>query len=95
MNLIAPLEFDEVEIGKFLRDHVCALCRGHLMAKHAEGRKYHVSCPSHGVIMSHNSIHRAQAEKADHNERMGLLELRDSRPKERRSASEILQELGF
>lgn len=95
MNLIAPLEFDEQEIGKFLRDHVCAICRRHLISRHAPNRMYNVHCVTHGVIMSHNAIHRAQAEQAEINERMGLLELRQAKQTERRSAEEILADLGF
>lgn len=95
MNLLAPLEFDEIEIGKFIRDHVCALCYGRLISKHADDRKWSANCITHGAIMDHNHVHRSQAEKADQNERMGLLELRDLQDKERRSEAEILEELGF
>jgi hypothetical protein len=95
MNLLALLEFDETEIGKFVRDHVCALCYGRLISRHADERKWGAYCITHGAIMDHNHIHRSQAEKADQNERMGLLELNELRPKERRSEAEILEELGF
>ena len=95
MNLLAPLEFDEQTISQFIRDNVCGLCRGYLLKGHSEGRKYHAFCPNHGPIMDHNHVSNYQAEKAEQNERAGIREINKMKPRPKKSAAQIISELGL
>ena len=92
-NLLEPLTFDETEIGKFIRDHSCGFCGGHLFAMHAPERKYTAHCPEHGAVMDHTHTTKYKAEQVKQDTRAAKRELRE--PRKPRSEKEILKELGF
>ena len=50
-----PMIFDEGEIGKFVQSHSCSMCRGHLVGKHTNDRKWTAYCPvCEAVCYEHN-----------------------------------------
>lgn len=91
MNLLEPIKFDEGEVSIFLRDNLCALCLGHLVARPAESRQFIVECLEHGPIMSHNAVSKHIAKTVKSDRFAGTLEMRKvGKP---RPADEIIKEL--
>ena len=95
-NLIAPLEFTDGEASVFIRDNVCAICLGELIAQpsQAEGRTWNVVCVDEGSIMyAHSFVSRGKAEAVT---QMRLEVAKDiTPPGPKRSPEELIKLLGF
>lgn len=92
-NLLDPLIFSDTEASKFVRDNVCATCRGALSLKPYGHRQWKAYCPHCGDVYEHNTMTKAQAERAEAGELFGERELREDKPP--RNPDDILKELGF
>jgi hypothetical protein len=92
-NLLAPLEFEDADVDRFIRDHRCVYgCK--LDIRPIKGtRKWTVNCQTHGPIMAHNFV---KVGIIEHNEQGRMWAERDLRPdRPKRTPEEILKELGF
>lgn len=90
MNLLEPLIFNtEYEARKYAKRHACAFCLCDLQAM---GRE--VECPDCGATHKHQFITRNQAKIATKERSIGTIEINAAR-RPRRSAEEIIKELGF
>lgn len=94
-NLIQPLTVTDAEVGAFLRDNACALCRGSLQARAVPGRKWEIICPSCGPVLATACVSKSKLERIESDLRAAKQELRVAKPAKRRSVDEILSDLGF
>ena len=93
--------FQDGEIDKYTRDHVCARCYGELQKFPAPERKWGVKCPNCGEAWGGTVVRRSTAERRGQS---GLAEIREVKtnlpdifpnPNKGRTTKDILEDLGF
>jgi len=92
-NILAPLTFTEAEIGLFIRDRRCAICRSHFIPFYQGNGEYYAECPNCGKVTQHIHTSRVRIDQLNSDEAFAARDLRKKKPK--RSSDEILTELGF
>ena len=93
-NLLEPIYFDSTEIGKFIRDYRCAICRSHFAKYPHVKDMYLAKCPKCGPALEHTCIHVNELSKAESNEQAAMLDLRCGTGAAR-APEVVLSELGY
>ena len=95
-NLLEPLSFtDWGEIGKFIRDNRCAMCKGKFLPKHGPNRTWIAFCPGcKEDVYQHSYARKATIERVVDSELTGAVEMRQGE-KPKRTEEELLNSLGF
>jgi len=98
-NLVAPLEFDALSIGKFIAENACAVCLGNLTQVYLDRNVCRACCITCEIdIMQHNYISKSDAEMMQKVAGVAKLELfaeKIDRDGVKRKPEEILEELGY
>lgn len=93
-NLLEPIEFDNTDIRRFIREHRCALCSSHFVEYPIKGKyhKSHAVCPEHGPAMQHTIVRVRTTEEVARKQRKAEREMNPLTEEQKKS---ILESLGF
>ena len=93
-NLLDLIRVPLLEAETIISDMVCAACSGRLFMYYAGEIKYGIECHICGRLTSEQIIDKRTAEKNELSNRLRKIEIEVER-KPKRTAAEVLKELGF